>query len=92
MQCKAQGGQIKNMTTTDLVQKINSQYQMPLETLAWIESWINHMLFEERQKTVIECKEQLLKQLFNMRHTNGYPSDAVPKATILSLPELMKVR
>jgi len=38
------------------------------------------------------CKEELLKQTFNMIHENGYPSKAVPLATILELPALMSSR
>lgn len=48
-------------------------------------------VLSSRATTVYECRKELLKQLFNMLHTNGYPSEAVPKATILSLPQLMGV-
>lgn len=39
---------------------------------------------------VEDCKTELLKQMFLMVHRNGYPSEAVPKATILSLHQLVK--
>ena len=43
-----------------------------------------------RESVVNECRDELLKQLFKVFHTNGYPIEAVPKATILSLPQLMR--
>lgn len=44
-----------------------------------------------REQTIKECQEVLLKQMFIMTHENGYPSQAVPHATILELPALMKL-
>jgi hypothetical protein len=50
---------------------------------------------EEIQKKLVDChhmdnvKNELLKQCHLMVYDNGYPSEAVPKATILSLKELM---
>ncbi len=38
----------------------------------------------------IQCRDELLKQIHLMKHTNGYPSWVVPKGTILELPSLMK--
>ncbi len=46
----------------------------------------------DREQIVNEIRDALLKQTFLMSHENGYPSEAVPKATILSLPALMKVK
>lgn len=40
---------------------------------------------EQREKV----REGLLKQLHPMIHKNGYPSEAVPKATILEIVELI---
>lgn len=40
--------------------------------------------------SVESVKKELLKQVFPMIHRNGYPSEAVPKATILSLDVLMR--
>ena len=40
-------------------------------------------------KIIELCKDELLKHLFPMKHSNGYPCEAVPKATILELPALM---
>lgn len=45
---------------------------------------------DDRKYSVKEIKEALLKQMFLMSHNNGYPSMAVPKATILSLGQLMR--
>lgn len=45
---------------------------------------------DDRKYSVKEIKEALLKQMFLMSHDNGYPSMAVPKATILSLGQLMR--
>lgn len=42
------------------------------------------------EKIVELCRDELLKHLHPMMHLNEYPSEAVPKATILSLPALMK--
>jgi hypothetical protein len=42
-----------------------------------------------RMQVINECKDELLKHMFLMKHTNGYPSKAVPHATILELPALM---
>lgn len=36
-------------------------------------------------------KDEMLKQLVPAVYGNGYPSDVVPKATILSIPHLMKL-
>ncbi len=44
-----------------------------------------------RESIVYECRRELLKQMFLMSYSNGYPSEAVPKATVLSLPQLMGV-
>ena len=38
------------------------------------------------------CKEELLKQTMLMVYDNGYPSEAVSKSVILSLPMLIKSR
>ena len=48
-------------------------------------------VLSSRATTVYECRAALLKQLFPVKHTNGYPCEAVPKATLLSLPQLMGV-
>lgn len=55
-----------------------------------IRGFINELVDQTRQETIIEAKEELLKQTFLMTHKNGYPSEAVPKATILSLESLME--
>ena len=39
--------------------------------------------------TVELCKQELLKQMHLMSHENGYPSEAVPKSTVLSLHALV---
>lgn len=44
-----------------------------------------------KAKTISDVKEQLLKQLMPVIYENGYPIDAVPKTTILSLESLMKM-
>ena len=48
--------------------------------------------YYEREQTILECRDELLKQLHPMIHINGYPSEAVPKATILELPALLRVK
>jgi len=46
---------------------------------------------EQRNEIVESCKDELLKHLFMVKYVqNGYPIEAVPKATILELPALMK--
>lgn len=40
---------------------------------------------------VIKCKDELLKHMIPMTHNNGYPSMAIPQATIISLPNLIKL-
>ena len=42
------------------------------------------------QKILEKVRDELLKQLHPMIHTNGYPSEAVPKGTILEIPQLLK--
>lgn len=45
---------------------------------------------EQEMKGVVEqCKRALLKQLHYVIYLNGYPTEAVPKATILSLDKLV---
>jgi isopentenyl phosphate kinase len=44
-----------------------------------------------KAKTISDVKEQLLKQLMPVIYENGYPIDAVPKTTILSLEQLMNI-
>jgi DnaJ-class molecular chaperone len=44
-----------------------------------------------REKVVEECKNELLKHLFAMTHSNSYHCYAVPQATILELPALMRL-
>ena len=43
-----------------------------------------------KEETIGKVKEELLKQTFLMSHNNSYPSEAVPKATILELEALLK--
>ncbi len=43
-----------------------------------------------RSQAITDCKNELLKHLFLMTHENNYPSEAVPKATILELESLMR--
>jgi len=43
----------------------------------------------KKEEIIEACRDELLKQLHPMLHTNGYPSEAVPKGTILELPALM---
>ena len=46
---------------------------------------------DKAHKNAIEkCKTELCKQSFTMIHSNGYPCEAVPKSTILSLQILVK--
>jgi hypothetical protein len=65
-------------------------------TIKWFKSQLSQKvdswLREERERTIIECTNELLKHLFPMIHANGYPSEAVPKATILELPALLRVK
>ena len=49
------------------------------------------LVLSSRESVVNECRDELLKQLFKVFHTNGSPIAAVPKATVLSLPQLMRV-
>lgn len=44
-----------------------------------------------RMQVINECKDELLKHMFLMKHTNGYPSKAVPHAIILELSALMSL-
>lgn len=46
----------------------------------------------DRMKVIKECQEELLKHLFPVTHLNGYPVEAVPKATILELDKLLKFK
>lgn len=48
------------------------------------------IVLSSRESIVNECRDELLKHLFKVFHTNGYPIEAVPKATVLSLPQLMR--
>ncbi len=49
--------------------------------------------FPEQKSHIIEqCRDELLKQCLPMVHVNRYPSEAVPKGTILSLPALMGIK
>lgn len=57
-----------------------------------IEKELEEKLSIHRQEVIKEVQDELLKQLLPMVHTNGYPSHAVPKATILSLPALMRTK
>ena len=50
------------------------------------------MVSERLRGAVKSVQEELLKHLFLMRHTNGYPCEAVPKATILELDKLVTLR
>ena len=43
-----------------------------------------------REETIKEVQTELLKHLYLMKHKNGYPSMAVPKATVLMIDKLMK--
>lgn len=43
---------------------------------------------ERAEELLNFMKDCLLKHLHVMKHTNNYPSEAVPKATILELPKL----
>ncbi len=45
---------------------------------------------EQIEKILEKVRDELLKQLHPMVHTNGYPSEAVPKGTILEIPALLK--
>ena len=42
------------------------------------------------EKILEKVRDELLKQLHPMIHTKGYPSEAVPKGTILEIPQLLK--
>ena len=53
---------------------------------------VEKLLNQFKKDIVEDCKNELLKQMFLMRHKNDYPSEAVPKATILELPALMNIR
>lgn len=44
-----------------------------------------------KAKTIKDVKDELLKQLLPVIYENGYPIDAVPKTTILSLESLMSI-
>jgi hypothetical protein len=45
---------------------------------------------EIREDTINDVVKALQKQMDTVTYENGYPIDAVPKSTILSLPILMK--
>ena len=46
--------------------------------------------FEEvAENRDIQCRDELLKQTHSVTFKNGYPTEAVPKGTILELPALM---
>lgn len=48
------------------------------------------MITDQEFKQVMEyTRDELLKQMFLMSHENGYPSMAIPKATVLELPQLL---
>jgi len=48
-------------------------------------------LTEKQIEQIVEAvKNELLKQMLLMTHENNYPSEAVPKATILSLLPLCR--
>lgn len=42
------------------------------------------------EQAIEECKNQLLRQTNFMKYPNEYPTEAVPKGVILSLPVLMR--
>jgi len=52
-------------------------------------SELDSLLKEVAEDTIRKCKAELLKQTFVMKHENDYPSEAVPKATILMLDKLV---
>lgn len=45
----------------------------------------------ERQIAIEDCKNELLKQVTLVIGQNGYPFEAVPKSTILSLQKLVSI-
>lgn len=69
--------------------------QMMLKAIPMIDAAFSQnsgkpLVLSSREDVVNECRDELLKQLFKVFHTNGYPIEAVPKATVLSLPQLMR--
>lgn len=63
-----------------------------------IEKWNKRQFHPSPVQEVTEteiikmCVDELLKHTFLMVHSNSYPAEAVPKATILELPALMRSR
>ena len=51
---------------------------------------LNSLLEQHKEMIIEEVRDELLKHCFPMFHGNRYPSDAVPKGTILELPALLK--
>ncbi len=72
----------------DLLDKDNALLKQATDLLRELEGEPTDI--DDRKYSVKEIKEALLKQMFLMSHDNGYPSMAVPKATILSLGQLMR--
>ena len=88
---------MKPKSTEKKLKKIMPEYgfshERELESIELIAEedgdWMDGFL-KGYEIAVKECQEELLKHLFPMLHKmNSYPSDAVPKATILELDKLM---
>ena len=61
-----------------------------LAYVLWLESRLANDGKYSGEKVVELCRDELLKQMHPMMHVNEYPCQAVPQATILALPALMK--
>ena len=97
---------LKYMTKVDFTNWLHSELdavfnreqtpeQMMLKAIPMIHEFSSQnngkpLVLSSRESVVNECRDELLKHLFKVFHTNGYPIEAVPKATVLSLPQLMR--
>ena len=72
------------------ITKKNHTQPPPAGAFKTVESFKTYL--EGYNDAVKHCQEELLKHLFPMVHKNGYPSEAVPKGTILELDKLMKFK
>ena len=68
-----------------------TQFQGYENILMAMEEYAKEYHESRRMQVINECKDELLKHMFLMKHINGYPSKAVPQATILELPALMNL-
>lgn len=83
----------KNMTVQEKSNEAfpvdnKTMIHMPNDTIV---GWERKAFAKGYRQAVKDVQEELMKHMHPMLHLNDYPSDAVPKATILSLDKLMEL-